>query len=163
MYSTEVPLLSVPGYDVHQKSVIHCSVVGVSSSYLTPTVKVSIAAVVPPVADYLIAISQSCHIAGQKDSCANNDIIPTFSSSTINPDLRCDNCDSCELCGWYPTIHPHPSSLPFSLADPLTWLKTCYYKAQSNNQHLHCYNTQLPHLVCWTSPVLQLLESKLVQ
>ena len=56
MYSTIVPPSLVPGDDIHQKCVIHYSVVGVSISYLTPDVTDSWAIVVPPVADCLTAL-----------------------------------------------------------------------------------------------------------
>ena len=56
MYSTEVPPSFVPGGDIHQKSVIHYSVVGVSVSYLTLAVRGTGAVVVPPVVDNLATL-----------------------------------------------------------------------------------------------------------
>ena len=44
--------------DIHQKSVIHYFVVGVSVSYLAPAVS-ACAAVVPPVAEYLSILRKS--------------------------------------------------------------------------------------------------------
>ena len=40
------------GSDIHQKSIIHCSVVGVTIVYLTLPLNASCAVVEPPVADY---------------------------------------------------------------------------------------------------------------
>ena len=51
MYKAVVPPSLVPGSDIHQKSAIHYSVVGVSVSYLTPAMSASRAVVFPPVAD----------------------------------------------------------------------------------------------------------------
>ena len=51
MYKAVVPPSLVPGGDIHQESVIHYSVVGVSVLYLTPAVSTSRAVVFPPVAE----------------------------------------------------------------------------------------------------------------
>ena len=117
MYTTVVPPSLVPGSDIHQKSVIHYSVVGVSISYLTP-VRASCALVVPPVAEYFTALRKSCHITGQKDSCAQSERIPSnlqFSSSIVNTDPHCKNCFSCEVCEWYLTV---TTQLPLSSQSP---------------------------------------------
>ena len=82
MYNTEVPPALVPGGYIHQKSVIHYSVVAVTVSYLTPAVGVFCAVVVPPVAEYLNA--HECHITGQKDSCAQSESIPMHRHNIAN-------------------------------------------------------------------------------
>ena len=93
MYFTVVPPSLVPGSDIHQKSVIHYSVVGVSVLYLTPAVS---AVVVPRVADNLATPVKSCHITGQQDSSSQSEstsfcklVKIQFSSSTVSPDYMC--------------------------------------------------------------------------
>ena len=115
MYITVVPPSLVPGGDIHQKSVVHYFVVGVSVLYLTPAVRASCAVVVPPVAEYLT--TPKCQITDQKDSCAQSENVifrhfkVQFSSSIVSPDPHCNSHYSCELSGSYPTITPFPSSL----------------------------------------------------
>ena len=111
IYKAVVPPSLVPGSDVHQKSVIHYSVVGVSVSYLTPAMSASRAVVVPLVAEYSDTLRKSCHITDQKDSCAQSESISLckhivikvqFSISTVSSDPHLNSCYSCELCGWSP-------------------------------------------------------------
>ena len=112
MYPAVVPPSLVNRSDIHQKSVTHYSVVGVSISYLTPAGRVSWALVGPPVADCLTTHRQSCHITDQKKSCAQSDIIISnvhFSSSIVSLDPYCNSCYSCGLYGWCPTVTPSPS------------------------------------------------------
>ena len=101
MYITVVPPSLVPEGDIHQKSVPHYPVVGVSISYLTPAVRDYCAVVVPPVAEYF-TLRKSCHITGQKDSCAQSEKITSkvqFSSSVVSLDHHCNSCYFCEVCG----------------------------------------------------------------
>ena len=126
IYKAVVPPSLVPGGDIHQKSVFHYSVVGVSVSYLTPAMSSFRAVVFPPVADYLATLRKSCHITDQKDSCAQSESISLckhvvskvqFSSSTVSSDPHLSSCYSCELYGSYTTITPYfQLSLPSSLA-----------------------------------------------
>ena len=127
MYNTEVPPALVPGGDIHQKSVIHYSVVGVSVLYLTPAVGVFCAVVVPLVAEYLTALK--CQITGQKDSCAQSESIPMlkhnvaniqFSSGIVSPDLCCNSYYSCELSGWTTQSLLIPALSPFLPSPTLT-------------------------------------------
>ena len=120
MYKAVVPPSLVRGGDIHQKSVNHYSVVGVSVLYLTSAISASCAVVFPLVAEYLATLRKSCHITGQKDSCAQSESIPfcrhiiikvQFSSSTESSDPHLSSCYSCELCGSHTTITPYPSSL----------------------------------------------------
>ena len=120
MYKTVVPPSMIPGSDIHQKSVTHYSVVGVTISYRAPAISASRAVVFPLVTEYLATLRKSCHITGQKVSCSQSESISSckhivikvqFSSSIVGPDPHCNSCYSCELNGWYPTITPFPSSL----------------------------------------------------
>ena len=147
MYNTEVPPALVPGGNIHQKSVIHYSVVAVSVLYLAPAIGVFCAVVVPSVAEYLNA--HKCHITGQKDSCAHSESIPMhrhnvailqFSSSIVSPDLCCNSYSSCELNGWIPQSLPIPALSPFLPCPTLTWQKCSSYESQKNHQYLHCQN-----------------------
>ena len=160
MYSTVVPPSLVPGGDIHQKSAIHYSVVGVSVLYLTPAVKGPHAVVVPPVAEFVIALRTFCHITGQKDSCAQSENIifrhfkVQFSSSIVSLDPHCNSCCSCELCGWYPTITPSPSysisiflpGSPSYLTEEWLWWVPVELLTPSLSELL----------VHWTTPILQL-------
>ena len=120
LYKAVVPPSLVPGGDIHQKSVIHYSVVGVSVSYLTPAMSASRAVVFPLVADQLVTLRKFCHITDQKDSCAQSESISLckyivskvqFSSCIVSSDPHLNSYYSCELCGSYTTITPYSSSL----------------------------------------------------
>ena len=97
IYTTVVHPSLVPGSDIHQESAITYSV-GVSIMYLTA---VASAIVVPPVAAYFTDIGNSCHITGQKDTCAQRERKPFYFSSSIGSCNRHRNsCFSFEVCGW---------------------------------------------------------------
>ena len=107
LYSTVVPPSLVQGSEIHQKSVFHCSVVGISVLYLTNAVRASCTVVVPLVVDNLTGLRKACHITGQKDSCAQSKRISSkvqFSSSIVSADTHLNSCYSCKLYIWYCTV-----------------------------------------------------------
>ena len=107
IYSAVVRPSLVPGSDIHQESAITYSV-GASIMYLTTAAR---AFVVPPVAVYFTAIRKSSRITDQKNTCAQSERKAFyFSSSIVSCDCHRNSSYSCEVCGWYPTVTPSPSS-----------------------------------------------------